>query len=133
MAVFGLVHLHWALGGGLLLPDGLRVPDHTALFVVDVIAIPMCAAGAALAASFVTAVGQRIPRRWRLVAGWGTAALSLVHSTPAIVVVLGRAVGIAHDRWSTETTLSYLVYEPYWFLGGLLFLAATEGYRRRSA
>lgn len=133
MTVFGLVHLYWALGGGLLLPDGLRVPDRTALFVVDVVAIPLCAAGALLAASFVTAAGQRIPRRWRLLAGWGAAALSLVHSASAIAVDLGRAVGIANGTWSTETKFSYLVYEPWWFLGGLLFLVATEGLRRRSA
>ena len=133
MTVFGLVHLYWALGGGLLLPDGMRVPDHTALFVINVIAIPLCAVGALLAASFVTAAGRRIPRRWRLLAGWGVAALSLVHSTPAIVAVLGRATGITNGTWSTQTKFSYLVYEPWWFLGGLLFLAATEGLRRRSA
>lgn len=132
MAIFAVVHAYWAVGGGLLLPAGLRVPDRFALFVVDLVAIPMCAAGAVLAASFVTTAGERIPRRWRLAGGWAAAALSLVHSAPAIAVVVARAVGLSSGAWSSELKFSYLVYEPWWFLGGLLFLAATEGLRRRA-
>lgn len=130
MVIFGAVHIYWALGGGLLLPAGIRVPDIPGLLVIDLIAIPLCAVGALVALSLVRPFGARIRLRWRLVAGWTAAAVALVHSAPTVILDVARAVGMASRELPPRAVFTDLVYEPWWFLGGLLFLAATVGRQR---
>ena len=132
MMIFAAVHVYWAFGGGLLLPAGVRVPDAPALFVIDLIAIPMCAVGAVVALSFVRPFGHRIPVRGRLVAGWITAAVAIVHSAPTVIVDLARAVGLADRELAPRAVFTNLIYEPWWFLGGVLFVIATLGLGRRA-
>ena len=44
---FAAVHLYWALGGTVGLPKGMSVDMNPALFVIDVLAVPLCVVGAA--------------------------------------------------------------------------------------
>lgn len=60
---FAVVHLYWALGGVLGLPLGMSVRMNPVLFVIDVIAVPLCALGALLALSLVQPWGRVVPRR----------------------------------------------------------------------
>src|SRR5690348_3911304 len=46
MLLFAAVHTYWGFGGTALLPSGVSVLDSTALFVIDLLAIPLCLAGA---------------------------------------------------------------------------------------
>ena len=62
---FAVVHLYWGLGGAAGLPPGRSVADNTALLVIDLVAIPLCLAAAALALALVRPWGGRFPR-WLL-------------------------------------------------------------------
>src|SRR5688572_21278282 len=83
--VFAAVHLYWGLGGTAGLPPGLSLFENTALFVIDLVAIPLCVAGGLLALALVQPWGRRLPRRLLLAAAWGTAALCAVHAVPTVV------------------------------------------------
>src|SRR5204862_419242 len=48
MLSFAVVHAYWCLGGGWLLPQGVSGPDSADLFVLTVLSIPLCLAGAAV-------------------------------------------------------------------------------------
>lgn len=42
---FAVVRLYWALGGAVGLPTGMSVGMNRALFVFDIVAVPLCVAG----------------------------------------------------------------------------------------
>lgn len=138
---FALVHVYWAAGGGWGLPKGFRVPDHVGLLVVDVVAVPLCLAGGAasaslvpgslMAGSLVPGWGRRLPARLRLRAVLGMAAISLLHSTPTVVLAVVALVQHRAGTLPERTWISYYLYEPYWFLGGTLSAAAWWTGRRR--
>ncbi|MFF4345155.1 DUF3995 domain-containing protein [Kitasatospora sp. NPDC001540] len=129
-ALFALVHLYWLLGGRVGLPDGLSVRDNTPLLVVDVAAVPLCAAAAALALALVRPWGARIPRRRLLLAARATALLLIVHAAPSVpdwtALALGRRSAADLDAMARFATL---LYEPFFLAGGLLFALAAFGRR----
>jgi Protein of unknown function (DUF3995) len=131
--VFALVHLYWALGGTAGLPKGMSVDVNPALFVIDVLAVPLCLVGALLALSLVRPWGRRIPRRLLLAGAWAVCALLVVHSAPTlvagglVVTDLSDAEPSVLERWSL------FVYEPWFFMGGILYGTAAWGYDRRSS
>lgn len=132
MVVFAVVHLYWSVGGTALLPAGLTVPDVLPLLIIDIVAVPLSLAGAVLALALVRPWGARIGRRRLLLLGWGVAAVALVHSTPTVVLELARLVGLRDAVLTEADMLSAWVYEPWWFLGGVLFAVATWGSMRAS-
>jgi hypothetical protein len=130
--LFAGVHVYWAAGGSWALPEGLRVEDHPALFVVDIVAVPLCIVGGLAAGSLVHPAGRRVPQRLRLAAVGTMSLICLAHSVPtvyaAVVALLQQRTGALSERaW-----ISYYIYEPYWFLGGVLAGAATWTSRRRT-
>ena len=131
--VFAVVHLYWALGGTVGLPNGMSVDMNPALFVIDVLAVPLSVVGALLALSLVRPWGRLLPRRLLLAGAWAVCALLIVHSAPTLVesglVVTGLrdAEPSALERWSL------FVYEPWFFVGGVLYGAAAWGHGRRSS
>ena len=60
---FAAVHLYRALGGTVGLPPGFTVAMKPALFVIDVLAVPLCVVGALLTLSLVRPWGRLLPRR----------------------------------------------------------------------
>lgn len=130
MVLFGAVHVYWALGGTAGLPAGFSVRDSVAFLVVDLVAVPLCGLGAVLALALVRPFGRRV-RRWMLLAAaWATTALLTLHALPAMVVLLGLAVGVLDAELDERDRLSLFLYEPYWLLGGILFgLATVSGQR----
>ena len=129
---FAVVHLYWALGGAVGLPPGISVGMNRALFVIDIVAVPLCVAGALSALSLVRPWGRLLPRRLLLASAWAVCALLILHSAPTLVegglVVTGLRSGDLSllERWSL------FVYEPWFFTGGALYGAAALGYGRRS-
>jgi hypothetical protein len=78
--------------------------------------------------------GEGIFRLLLLIAGWGTGivlflygvALFIQHGLMAADVIdIPSAIGsITAVRWHL------LVWDPYWFLGGVLFIRAAKAFRR---
>ena len=58
---FAAVHLYWAIGGTVGLPPGMSVGMNAALFVIDVVAVPLCVVGSLLALSLARPWGRRSP------------------------------------------------------------------------
>ena len=89
-----------------------------ALFVIDVIAVPLCLLGALLALSFVRPWGRAFPRRALLACGWGVCAILVLHSAPTLVRGALVAVGLLDADLSVLERWSLFVYEPWFFTGG---------------
>ncbi len=121
---FAAVHLYWALGGTAGLPPGMSVGANPALFVIDVVAVPLCVVGALLVLSFVRPWGRTFPRRLLLVCGWGVCAVLVFHSAPTLVRGILVAAGLLDADLSVLDRWSLFVYEPWFFVGGLLYGAA---------
>ncbi len=128
--VFAVVHLYWGLGGTAGLPPGLSVFDNTALFVIDLVAIPLCLIGALLALALVRPWGERFPRWMLLSAAWGATALFVAHALPTVVDAVVLALGLRAEGLAPIDRFSLFLYEPYWLLGGILFGAAAWQYMR---
>lgn len=128
--VFAVVHLYWGLGGTVGLPPGLSVYDNTALFVIDLLAIPLCVLGALLALALVQPWGGRLPRWMLLSAAWGASALFVAHALPAVVDAVVIALGQRTERLTPVDRYSLFLYEPYWLLGGILFGVTAWHYTR---
>jgi len=129
MLAFATLHVYWGFGGTALLPDGVSVLDSPAMFVIDLVAIPLCLAGAALAWLLRPDQHPRrlLTRRWLIWPGTVGAAVMLAHGVTGLAVVavpwLVSGEVAREERWS-------LLYEPYWLLGGLLLAATVTSYRR---
>ena len=128
--VFAAVHLYWALGGTAGLPNGMSVGMNPALFVIDVLAVPLCVVGALLALSLVRPWGQLFPRRLLLTSAWAVCVLLIVHSAPTLVEGGLVVTGLRDAKLSVLEWWSLFVYEPWFFVGGLLYGAAAWGYGR---
>jgi hypothetical protein len=120
MVVFAVVHVAWALGSGFGLPAGFEVPGHTALFIIDIIAIPLCLIGAVLA------IAQAHPRAERfvkvvIVLSWATALLGVVHSINNIIADIGMVFGLVAVPTSPYDRITDFLFEPWWLVGGILF------------
>lgn len=119
-AVFGGVHVYWALGGGYGLPTGMRLAEHPKLFAATLLAVPCCAAAAMLALRVVGSGGRR--RGWVPV-GLTTAAAVFfaAHSAPTMIVLLRSTLTSNPPTLSERDALALHVYEPWWFLGAVLY------------
>jgi hypothetical protein len=129
MALFAGVHVYWGLGGTALLPDGTSVVGNQTLLVIDLVAIPLCLAAAAI--SWLLRPGQRLSRlesrRWLLLPATLGAAVMVAHALSGLAMVTGRALWGAGVTWDEAAYL--LAYEPYWLVGGLAMAATVSGFR----
>jgi hypothetical protein len=116
---FGVAHAYWAFGGTAPLPHGVRIGG----FVADLIAIPLCLIGSALA--WRVAAGDY--RRWIFILGSAGAALMLWH---AGLNYLFLGIRSALGQPLTDNDRYYaLLSEPFWVLGGILWLLAVQRLR----
>ena len=127
---FAAIHLYWALGGAVGLPKGMSVGMNPALFVVDVLAVPLSVVGALLALSLVRPWGRLFPRRLLLAGAWAVCALLIVHSAPTLVEGGLVVTGLRDAKLSVLERWSLFVYEPWFFIGGVLYGAAARGHGR---
>lgn len=130
MLFFGLLHVYWVLGGSIGLPSGISLRGSTGLFVASLMAVPLCATGVLLALALRHPGRGGGPRRILLVAGWFASGIMFVHAVPALVelailLARGEVYGL-----SQRQRFSLWLYEPFWFLGGVLFAVASFRYGR---
>ncbi len=64
--------------------------------------------------------------------GWGTWALLIVHSAPALLEGSLVAAGLLDADLSVRERWSLFVYEPWFFAGGILYGLSARCYGRRS-
>jgi hypothetical protein len=133
---FAAVSAYWALGGDLgretIAADIARIPLVNDPVVVWATAGLKALAGI-LALALVRPWGRSFPRRV-LIAATGAAGLLLTVYGGANLVDHGRMVAGLRDtpavlgeqaaRWH------FLLWDPVWLLGGVLFLAAARHHRR---
>ncbi|WP_051400360.1 DUF3995 domain-containing protein [Haloechinothrix halophila] len=125
MIIFAAVHVYWAMGGPVGLPDGFSITEHPLLLVVDIVAVPLCLAGALLALALVRPIG----RRYRRTVTWLTAltgVLAIVHAADTIVTDIKMLFGAADVPTSQADRLSAFLFEPWWLLGGIFFILAAS-------
>jgi uncharacterized protein DUF3995 len=123
---FSAVHVYWLAGGTLGLPGGMSVVDNVPLLIIDVIAVPACMVAAWLAWLLPGRGPRRVSRRMRLGAGWLVTAVLLGHSLPTVpdwARVLFTSARLSDLPLMERFTVG--LYEPWFLVGGLLFLAAT--------
>ena len=135
---FAALSFYWAAGGtaGLgTLSKGLRreALERPGGFVAVLWATAVVkVAAAALGLALVQPWGERVPRRLLLAAGWATGVLLTLYGGVGLVNAALAEFGVVEST-DPETVRWYLLlWEPYWILGGLLFLTATGQFRRWS-
>ncbi len=128
--VFAAVHLYWALGGTAGLPKGMSVDMNPALFVIDVLAVPLSVVGALLALSLVRPWGRLFPHRLLLASAWAVCALLVIHSAPTLVEGGLVVTGLRDAELPVLEWWSLFVYEPWFLVGGVLYGAAAWGHGR---
>lgn len=125
---FAVAHLAWALGDCTGLPAAECEAGLSPWFLAyDLIAGALCVGGAAVALGLVRSSGRVVPRLRLLarIGGWalvGRGGVGLVQD----VLVVGGAVGTG--GW--EPTMAY---DPWFLLGGILFLLAARTARHAGA
>lgn len=129
MVLFAAVHVYWGFGGTGLLPAGLSVVDHPTLFVIDLVAIPLSLAGAVTA--WLLRPGQRLEklraRRWLLLPATLGAAVMVSHALSGLAIV--TAQGISGAGAPASEVGYFLLYEPFWFFGGVAMALTVAAFR----
>ena len=136
--VFAAMSFYLALGGGVGIGSQAvsireQVDDPEFVAVLWATGVLKVVAGV-IALALVRPWGRRIPRRALLVLAGGTAGLLLLYGglgwAQAVLWETGvheipASVGATASRWKL------LFWEPFWLLGGVLFLLAVLQFRRR--
>jgi hypothetical protein len=134
---FALLHVSWALGGSWLLATSAGsalAEDRPAWFVVlglwgvAVVLLAGAALGLALARPQTSGRATRLGALLGCLAG----ALLLLRGVAVEVVLLTDAGNVAGTVGEAQTRMSLLLWNPWFVLGGLLFVAAgMQGRRAR--
>ncbi len=135
--VFAAMSFSWALGGrwsvgtqAVAIQEQVDDPDFVTLLWVTGL-LKVVAGGIALA--LVRRFGRRIPRRVLLVLAGGTAAILLLYGGLGWLQAVLWETG-AHDIPAevgpTAARWKLVFWDPFWFLGGVLFLWAAVEFRR---
>jgi hypothetical protein len=139
--LFALISFYWAAGGlfGVeTLGEGMKAlalaRDPEIITLTWVTGVLKAAAGL-LALALVQSWGRIIPRRLRQIGAWGAAVLFLLYcggngiqhalmlvGTSRIPDLLGSMDAV---RWHL------FFWDPFWLLGGILFLLAARRFSRR--
>jgi hypothetical protein len=132
---------YWAAGGMVgadTLGEGMRelalARDPELIGLTWITGILKVVAGL-VALSLVQAWGRRIPRWMRLATVWG-AGLLLIFYAVANMIQHGRmAAGVSNipDLLGSITAVRWhlLFWDPFWLLGGILFIMAAWRYSRQ--
>jgi len=133
------VSAYWALGGRvgigtLAIAIQEQVDDRAFIAVVWVTAALKVAAGL-VALALVRPWGRRLPRRVLAVGVWGAAGVLLLYGGAGWVQAMLWEVGV-HDVPATmgdrAAWWKLVFWDPFWLLGGVLFLAAARRCRARA-
>lgn len=117
--IFCAVHAYWALGGRAGLPAGLVMAEEPMLLAVDILAVPACLAGAALALTLARRRSPLLIGAAAIVAGF-----CLFHALPTLATGLAMLFAGGDPAPGERARLALYLYEPWWLLGGFLYAAA---------
>jgi Protein of unknown function (DUF3995) len=133
--LFALVNVYWGLGGRLAAPfaDAARALADPLVVAANWAAVALKLGMAGVALATVRPWGERLPRRLLLLVVYGLGAGLTLYGGLGLVFDALRAAGALPASEPTRAVLwvHLLLWDPVWLLGGLLFLATGERYRRR--
>jgi len=136
--VFAAVHVFWALGGsaGLASSAGSDLAVRRPPMFVAVGLWGVAVALLAGAAFVGVAAAVNMPRRRRRVMAWmiGLAGVVLLARGVLVEVVLAAdAGGVRREVGPHQTRWSLVLWNPWFMLGGVLFIGAGLGIAKRRA
>lgn len=138
-SVFAAMSFYWALGGTVGMntqSEQILALSGEAWFVAVVWATGVLKVLAGLLAlALVRSWGRTIPRWLLLVAAWGTGMLLSLYGGANLAVRALMAVGFMDTPESMRSAAAYwhlVLWDPWWLLGGILFLLAAWRYSRGS-
>ena len=124
---FCLTHLYWAFGGTRLLPTGLRLSGHSTIYLIDLFAIPACL----IAAGSAWRISRGPYRRWIFLLGSAGAVIMLWHAG-LNYLFLGVRSALGQPMTTNDRYYAFL-FEPFWLVGGVLWLLAVLRFHRLEA
>lgn len=140
--VFGLTSLYWAAGGTIglstlaeTIQDRSRDGDTAFLLVTAVTGVLKIGAGL-VALATIQRWGRSVPRWLLLGLVWGIGVGYTLYGVVNFVDKLLMLTGLRStpDAVGDDVVIWYvLVWEPFWTLGGVLFLWAARAFQRTSA
>jgi hypothetical protein len=136
--IFATLHVYWAAGGnaGLASSAGTGLAAHRPLaFVLTGLWGTALLLG--VGAVFSTGLARWRPRgsklrRWTAILGWTAGAALAARGLLLEVVLLTGAGGVASAVGPLETHWSLILWNPWFFAGGLLLLLAARQFQRDS-
>lgn len=137
--VFAAVSIYWALGGtagvSTVDPSFLERADEPAAVAMLWLTAAVKVAGGLLALAFVQDWGRALPRRVLLLGGWAGGAGMALYGGLGFILDGLRVADAIEVREASETAARwhFAVWDPWWFLGGVLFLLATLQYQRQTS
>jgi hypothetical protein len=134
-AIFALMSLYWAAGGldggetlGVEIDRLARQRDPA--FVTGLwAAVALKAVAAGLALMLVESWGRRLPRRLLLALGGVTGAAITLYAAANFVqhtLMASGAIGTPAALGTQALSWHLALWDPFWLVGGLLFLGATR-------
>lgn len=139
--VFAAMSFYWAAGGtagGSTLGESMtKLAREREPWFVAVLWVTgaLKAVAGVVALALVQPWGQRFPRWLRLVAAWGVGAILVLYGGANLAARGLMEVGLIEKPASVDSAAArwhLLLWDPWWLLGGLLFVAAAWSYQRRS-
>lgn len=137
--IFALISFYWAAGGTVgastlarSIEDQSRHPDGVFLASVWVTGVLKLIAGI-IALACVQTWGHRIPRWFLLLGGWTAGIIFTLYGIAGIVEKLLWETGVRDvpTSFGDDRVRWYLLFwDPFWLLGGLLFIAAIWRFQR---
>lgn len=134
--LFAAANVYWGLGGRFAcpLPNCEAAFSDPSLVALNRLAVVLKVGLALVALATVQSWGRVIPRWALLGAAWGLGAGMTAYGGLGLVLDVLRALGVTGVPESGDWTAfrwHLLLWDPWWLLGGLLFVAAARHYQRR--
>ncbi len=136
---FGAISLYWAAGGTIALStlaktiqDRAEEQDAALLMLTAVTGVLKIGAGL-VALATIQRWGSQLPRRLLLPTVWGVGVLYTLYGVANFIDKVLMATGLRSipDAMGDDAVIWYLVvWEPFWILGGVLFLLTAWGFQR---
>jgi Protein of unknown function (DUF3995) len=136
--LFALMSFYWAAGGTFgvnTLGSGIQALAHDPGFIAIVWLTGVAKVlGGLFALSLARPLARWLRPGWKLALAWiGGAALALYGGIPLIVegLALGGVVRVSGPVDWEGVRWHFWLWDPWWLLGGVLFLLAAWQYQRR--
>lgn len=138
--VFAATSFYWAAGGTAgvdTVGPAITNLAHDPAFIAALWAIGVVKAlGGLLALALVQPWGRFLPRRALLTAAWGGGILMVLYGAASWVqegLMLAGVIPIPSGLGHTAALWHVVLWDPWWLLGGILFVAAAWFYGLRTS